>query len=98
MPKSYYDLQQVREAILSGRAFLVHRPKNLSTLTDLGYVDADAFREILTLSPRQFRTIDWEKGRAADVYRKVIQGRPVYVKFFMENGLVVLSFHYEEYQ
>ena len=95
VPKAYYDLRKVKAAILSGQAFLVHRVKNMETLSELGFEDADAFAEIATLRPTQFSTTDWEKGRAADVYKKTIQGMPIYIKFFMEEGVVVLSFHRE---
>ena len=95
MPKAYYDLRVVRSAIVSGQAFFAHRDKNMETLDDLGFSDADAFAEIAMLRPTQFANTDWERGRAADVYKKRIQGRLIYIKFFMENGLVVLSFHRE---
>ena len=95
MQKAYYDLREVRSAIVSGQAFLAHRDKNMATLDDLGFSDEDAFAEIATLRPTQFANTDWERGRAADVYKKRIQGQLIYIKFFMENGLVVLSFHRE---
>ena len=95
MPKAYYDLREVRSAIVSGQAFLAHRDKNIEALDDLGFSDEDAFAEIATLRPTQFVNTDWERGRAADVYKKKIQGLLIYIKFFMENGLVVLSFHRE---
>ena len=95
MPKAYYDLREVRSAIVSGQAFLAHRDKNMETLDDLGFSDEDAFAEIAALRPTQFANTDWERGRAADVYKKRIQGQLIYIKFFMENGLVVLSFHRE---
>ena len=95
MPKAYYDLRKVKAAIVSGQAFLAHRAKNMETLAELGFVDEDAFAEIATLRPTQFANTDWERGRAADVYKKRIQGQLIYIKFFMENGLVVLSFHRE---
>ena len=80
---------------MSGQAFLAHRDKNMEALDDLGFSDEDAFAEIATLRPTQFTNTDWERGRAADVYKKKIQGQLIYIKFFMENGLVVLSFHRE---
>ena len=92
-PRPYYDLRAVREAVLSGRAFIAHRPKNLEMLGVLGFSDSDALAEIVSLRLNDFKGIAWEKGRAADEYLKRIQGRLVYIKFFMENGLVVLSFH-----
>ena len=95
MPKAYYDLRKVKAAIVSGQAFLAHRAKNIETLAELGFDDTDAFAEIATLRTTQFANTDWEKGRAADVYKKTIQGLPIYIKFFLENGLVVLSFHRE---
>lgn len=95
VPKAYYDLREVRSAIMSGQAFLAHRDKNMEALDDLGFSDEDAFAEIATLRPTQFTNTDWERGRAADVYKKKIQGQLIYIKFFMENGLVVLSFHRE---
>ena len=95
VPKTYYDLREVRSAIMSGQAFLAHRDKNMEALDDLGFSDEDAFAEIATLRPTQFTNTDWERGRAADVYKKKIQGQLIYIKFFMENGLVVLSFHRE---
>lgn len=91
--RPYYDLRAVREAVLSGRAFVARRPKNVATLEALGYSDADALAEIVSLGLNDFKGISWEKGRAADEYLKRMQGRLVYIKFFMENGLVVLSFH-----
>jgi len=93
MPKPYYDLKEVRAAILSGQAFVVHRAKNVATLDALGFSDADALAEIVSLKLTEFKGISWEKGRAADEYLKRIQGQRIYIKFFMENGLVVLSFH-----
>jgi len=93
VPKPYYDLKDVREAILSGRAFVAHRAKNLATLDALGFSDSDALAEIASLKLTEFKGIAWEKGRAADEYLKRIQGQLIYIKFFMENGLVVLSFH-----
>ena len=92
-PRPYYDLKDVRAAVLSGKAFVAHRPKNMSTLDALGFTDADALAEIVSLTLNDFKGIAWEKGRAADEYLKRLQGRLVYIKFFMENGLVVLSFH-----
>ena len=59
----------------------------------LGFSDSDALAEIVSLRLDDFKGIAWEKGRAADEYLKRIPGRLVYIKFFMENGLVVLSFH-----
>lgn len=95
MPKAYYDLREVKSAIVSGQAFLAHRDKNVETLAELGFVDEDAFAEIVMLRPTHFVNTDWERGRAADVYKRRIQGQSIYIKFFMENGLVVLSFHRE---
>jgi len=92
-PKPYYDLKAVRAVVLSGQVFLAHRAKNMATLDALGFSDADAFSEIVSLKLTEFKGIAWEKGRAADEYLKRIQGQEIYIKFFMENGLVVLSFH-----
>ena len=94
MKKAYYDLRKVKAAIAAGDAFLAQRPVNLGTIDELGYSQSDALSEIATLSVNHFRGIAWEKGRAADEYVKTIQGRRVYIKFFMENGFVVLSFHF----
>lgn len=95
MQKPYYDLRTVKANILAGRVYLVHRKKNLATLDDLGFADADAFAEIANLKVTQFASTDWERGRAADVYKKTILGRVIYIKFFIENDLVVLSFHHD---
>ena len=86
-------MRAVREAVLSGKAFVAHRPKNMATLGTLGFSDADALAEIVSLRLNDFKGVAREKGRAADEYLKRIQGRLIYIKFFMENGLVVLSFH-----
>lgn len=91
--RPYYDLRAVREAILTGHAFVAQRKKNLETLDVLGFTPADALGEVLSLGLNNFKGIAWEKGRAADEYLKRIQGIEIYIKFFMENGLVVLSFH-----
>jgi len=50
VPKPYYDLKDVREAVLSGRAFVAHRAKNVATLDALGFSDADALAEIVSLN------------------------------------------------
>lgn len=91
--KPYYDLRAVKEAIRQGCAFVAHRSKNLATLDLLGYTDADALEEILGLRLVDFKGIAWEKGRAADEYVKRIQGQEIYIKYFMEGDVVVLSFH-----
>ena len=94
MKKAYYDLRKVKAAIAAGEAFIAQRPKNLAAIDELGFTQTEALSEIATLSLNHFHGIAWEKGRAADEYLKIIQGRRVYIKFFMENGLVVLSFHF----
>ena len=91
--RPYYKLRAVREAILSGHAFIAQRKKNLETLDGLGFTASDALGEVASLGLNNFKGIAWEKGRAADEYLKRIQGVEIYIKFFMENGLVVLSFH-----
>lgn len=93
MRKAYYDLRLVKAAIAAGNAFLVRRDKNLAALETLGFAESDAMEEIMSLTVNHFKGIAWERGRAADEYVKLVEGREVYIKFFMENDLVVLSFH-----
>ena len=63
-PRPYYDLRAVRGAILSGRAFIAHRPKNLEMLGALGFSDSDALAEIVSLRLDDFKGIHcWNCGK-----------------------------------
>jgi len=51
--------------------------RNVETLDALGFSDADALAEIVSLRLTEFKGIAWEKGRAADEYLKRIQGQMI---------------------
>lgn len=99
-PCAYYPLTDVVKAIDVGKVDLVNlftREKNKQTLGNLGLSFPDAIDHIRNLTSSQFVETSFQTGKApADVYKKTISKVPVYIKFYLENDLVILSFHQDE--
>ena len=96
-----YRLTDVRDAIDAERINFENnafsREKNQITLKALGLSVSEAVGHIRSLRGNQFEGISKKTGYPpADVYKKTINGERVYIKFFLEGDLVVLSFHKDE--
>ena len=97
-PRAFYPLKDVFKAIDEKRIdFIFDRDKNKDTLDVLGLTTLDAVQHIRHLRDNQFEETSYLTGKPpADVYKKTINKMPVYIKFFLEDNLVVLSFHKDE--
>lgn len=99
-PCAFYPLKEVFKAIDEGRIEITNfhaREKNRNTLRELGLTSADAIKHIRSLNANHFKETSCLPGRVyADVYIKKINKESVYIKFFLDNDLVVLSFHKDE--
>ena len=97
-PHAVYPLKDVFRAIDEERIyFLFDRDKNKDTLNQLGLTKRDAVQHIRHLRDSQFEETSILPGKPkADIYKKTINRMPVYIKFYLENDLVVLSFHKDE--
>lgn len=97
-PRAIYSLKEVVKAIDERRiAFSFNRTKNKNTLYKLGLTIPDAVQHIRSLRDSQFVETSYLPGQPpADVYKKTINRIPVYIKFYLEDNLVVLSFHKDE--
>ena len=100
-PHAVYRLIDIRNAIDAGninfrnRAF--GRNKNQITLKALGISVTEAVGHIRSLREGQFEGTSIRAGQPpADIYKKTINGERVYIKFFLEGDLVILSFHKDE--
>lgn len=100
IPHAFYSLKDVADAIDDGRIEvenLFRRDKNKATLARLGLTISDAVSHVRNLRVQQFETTSFESGKPpADVYKKTISGVLLYIKFFLEDDLVILSFHTDE--
>lgn len=98
-------LEEMRVAIKFGKVNFVDRPKNMNTLTKLGWMPEDAIDEIETLTYDEYKNgpeID-RKYPTSDklwVFKKEIEGENFYIKLKVEHqvddSLRVLSFHFDE--
>ena len=99
-PHAFYPLKEVFKAIDKGKIDIENlyaRDKNNDTLNKLGLTFPDAIQHIRSLRDSQFEETSHLPGKPpADVYKKTINKMPVYIKFFLEGDLVVLSFHKDE--
>ena len=100
-------LQDMRDAIDSGRYCPVDRDKNMQTLAMLGIMWDDAVDEM-----RGLQFCDYIKGPETDrdypqtdklwVFKKNVLGNTIYIKFKIEymidKDLKVLSFHIDEWE
>lgn len=100
-------LEDMRDAINSGRYFPQDRDKNIQTLAMLGITWDDAVDEMLDL-----RFCDYIKGPETDrdypktdkfwIFKKNVLGNTIYIKFKIEymidKDLKVMSFHIDEWE
>lgn len=97
---AFYPLKEVFKAIDKGRIKIANfrtREKNRNTLRELGLTSDDAIRHIRSLNANHFKETSCLPGKVyADVYIKKINKESVYIKFFLDGNLVVLSFHKNE--
>ncbi len=99
-PRAFYPLKDVFKAIDKGNIDienLYDRDTNKDTLNELGLTIPEAVQHIRRLRDSQFEETSHLPGQPpADVYKKTINKMTVYIKFFLEGDLVVLSFHKDE--
>ena len=98
--KANYKLKDVRAAITDNRVMLSNlhsRPKNRDTLDKLGLGSDDVLKELMSLKDSQLHDVDRRAGKApVDIYKKIISGTTIYIKFYLEEDLVIISFHEDE--
>ena len=96
-PRPAYKLEDVRAAIDAGRFKFINREKNLLTLEDLGITPMEVARHVYSLRPAHFFAPALKTASMpADVYKKTIDGMTVYIKFYLDEDVVVISFHEDE--
>ena len=98
--KANYKLKDVRAAITDSRVQLSNlrsRPKNRDTLTNLGLESEDVLKVLMSLKDNQLHDVDCRAGKVpVDIYKKIISGTTIYIKFYLEGDLVIISFHEDE--
>lgn len=98
-------LDDVRDALDSGKFQFIPRGKNIRTLSQLGLTVADIKDEIRSLTPSHYHTgpmLDRRDPHSDHlwVFKKRIEGEIIYIKFKViyqaDGSLTVISFHIDE--
>ena len=98
--KANYKLKDVKAAITENRVMLSNlhsRPKNRDTLDKLGLGSDDVLKELMSLKDSQLHDVACKAGKVpVDIYKKTISKKLIYIKFYLEEKLVIISFHEDE--
>ena len=98
-------LSLVRKAIDDNNYYFIDRVKTMRTLAALGIRPADAIDEFKKLKYRNYiKGPDEDRNRPGTdklwFFKKVCFGELIYIKFKIEfqinNGLKIISFHFDE--